>query len=40
MTNQTTTKEKKCISCNERKVYDSVGRCIICNYQKMLGVEV
>lgn len=29
-------KKIKCVSCNKREIYDSVGRCIICNYQEML----
>lgn len=32
--------EEKCKHCNKRKVYDSIGLCIVCNYYKMLGIII
>jgi len=34
-----TKKEKKCLFCNKREQYSSDGRCIVCNYNKMLGIK-
>lgn len=31
--------KKKCKSCKKYEAYDSDGLCIICNYQKMLGIK-
>ena len=27
-----------CVICKKRLVYDSVGKCVVCNYFNMLGI--
>jgi len=31
---------KLCKNCGQHEQYDSNGLCTICNYQKMLGVDI
>ncbi len=33
-------KEEKCVCCKRHKKYDSNGLCSVCNYNKMLGVDI
>ena len=31
-------KKNKCKFCGKKEQYSSDGRCIVCNYKKMLGI--